>query len=203
MTTREFSDCIWLSASEWASLQGLSPLSAGHLSPHTSSQLLHSGPPLPMLELITNHWLHQRQLAFSLPWRHFHTSYHESGLWMFLNERHSILYVRASYILWDTQIDKQWLTDLLVEWQNKSQPLCSVFTITRLYHQTPVAVCGLTTHSWTPSSDSDLRRGMRNNWLMTYGEETTKAHGGVMMMVNRFMYQDLDNNQKICQLSFD
>ena len=66
-----------------------------------------------------------------------------------------------------------------------------------------MAVCGLTTHSWTPSSDSDLRRGMRNNWLMTYGEETTKAHGGVMMMVNRFMYQDLDNNQKICQLSFD
>ena len=73
-----------------------------------------------------------------------------------------------------------------------------------------MAVCGLTTHSWTPSSDSDLRRGMRNNWLMTSaaltdGEETTKAHGGMKIMVNRFIGQYLDNNnhQKICQLSLN
>ena len=44
---------------------------------------------------------------------------------------------------------------------------------------------------------------MRNNWLitaaLTYGEETTKANGGVMMLVNRFRNQDSDNNnhQKI------
>ena len=51
---------------------------------------------------------------------------------------------------------------------------------------------------------------MRNNWLMTSaaltdGEETTKAHGGMKIMVNRFIGQYLDNNnhQKICQLSLN
>ena len=82
---------FWLYLSVCISVS-LSPLSAGaqpslcrpSLAPHPS-HLLHSRPPLPMLELITNHWLHQRQLAFSLPWRHFHfhTSYHESWLLSF------------------------------------------------------------------------------------------------------------------------
>ena len=54
----------------------LSALSrSSHLAP--SSQLLHSGPPLLMLELITNQGLQLLQPAFLLPWRHFHTSHHE------------------------------------------------------------------------------------------------------------------------------